>query len=98
MKFFYGLVLGILATLVGTILYLGLGGGELLLKLSPTFHEMKTRLEVLGRAEEQRLELARKLELLEQKFSGLAERFEALRRSAESRGTSQEAPPEGPNP
>jgi hypothetical protein len=75
MRFLYGLILGILGAVIAAILYLAVGGGEYLLVLSPTYHQMKTRLEVLEKAEAQRDQLAQKLEALETKFQDLARRF-----------------------
>jgi len=86
MRFVYGVILGFLATVVGVILYLALGGGEYLLVLSPTYHGMKSRLEVLEKAEQQRDELARRLAELERRFQELARRFEDVTTMARPSG------------
>jgi hypothetical protein len=89
MRFLYGLILGLMSAVIGAILYLALAGGEYLLVLSPAYHEMKTQLAVLERADRHREELAKKLEVLEGRFQDLSRRFEHLRSAAEE-------PPEAP--
>ncbi|MGH7856195.1 MAG: hypothetical protein ACREQY_02620 [Candidatus Binatia bacterium] len=95
MRFLYGLILGVLGTVIGVILYLALGGGEYLLVLSPTHHQMKTRLEVLQKVEEQRDQLAQKLETLEGRFQELARRFAEIQTPAREgeRPAAESAPP-----
>ena len=78
MRFIYGLILGILATLIGSILYLAIGGGEYLLVLSPKYHEMRSSIDSLQKAEQQRDQLAGKLDALEKKFNELAQRYSEL--------------------
>lgn len=90
MRFLYGLIFGFLATLVAAILYLAIGGGDYLLVLSPKYHEMRTSIESLQKAEQQRDHLASKLDMLEKRFNDLAERYAQLQNAA--RG---DAPPPG---
>lgn len=79
MRFLYGVILGVLASLIGAILYLALAGGEYLLILSPQYQEMKSRLAALEKAEAQRDELASRLQDLERRFTDLGQRLTALR-------------------
>ncbi len=78
MRFLYGLIFGVLATLIASILYLAIGGGDYLLVLSPKYHEMKTSIDMLQKAEQQRDQLAGKLDGLEKKFNELAQRYAEL--------------------
>lgn len=82
MRFLYGLILGILASLIAAILYLALAGGEYLLILSPRYQEMRSRLLTLEKAEAQRDQLADRLRDLERRFTELSARFSGI--SAES--------------
>jgi hypothetical protein len=79
MRFLYGVILGVLASVIGAILYLALAGGEYLLILSPKYQEMKSRLAALEKAEAQRDELATRLQDLERRFTDLGQRLTALR-------------------
>jgi hypothetical protein len=102
MRFLYGLLLGILASLIAAILYLALGGGDVLLVLSPKYQEMKSRLDSLQKAAEQRDHLAGKLEDLETKFSDLTRRFSEMQAgrptaaATPAGGTSAAVPTEAP--
>jgi uncharacterized protein involved in exopolysaccharide biosynthesis len=78
MRFVYGLIFGILASVIAAILYLAFAGGDYLLALSPTYHEMRSRLGELEKAEQQRAILAVQLETLEGRFRDLVGRFETL--------------------
>ena len=78
MRFLYGVILGVLASVIGAILYLALAGGEYMLILSPKYQEMKSRLAALEKAEAQRDELASRLQDLERRFTDLGQRLTAL--------------------
>lgn len=78
MRFLYGLILGILASLIAAILYLALAGGEYLLILSPKYQEMRSRLLTLEKAEAQRDQLADRLRDLERRFTELSSRFAGI--------------------
>ena len=90
MRFLYGLILGIIASVIAAILYLAFAGGEYLLALSPKYHDMRSRIGELEKAEQQRALLAEKLGRLEERFRDLARRFESLRPPP---STGSEAPP-----
>lgn len=90
MRFVYGMIFGVLVSVVSAILYLAFAGGEYLLALSPTWHEMRSRLGELEKAERHRAALAERLEKLDGRFRDLAQRFERLQPSA--------APPKEPAP
>lgn len=99
MRFLYGVILGVLASVIAAILYLALGGGEYLLVLSPTFHEMKSRIGELERAEKQRDQLTVRLEQLARALEDLERRFgEVSQRAGDHPATSPPAspPPEAP--
>lgn len=87
MRFLYGTIFGVLVTVVAAILYLAVAGGEYLLRLSPEYHDMKSRVANLEKADEQRDMLMKRLETLEEKFQSLRERFTNL---------SEQTPPEPP--
>lgn len=93
MRFLYGLLLGVMTTTVGAILYLAFLGGDYLLQLSPTYQEMRTRLGELERTEEHRRELVGRLESMNRKFAELAERFDTLRQNAPMATPEPEPPP-----
>lgn len=93
MRFLYGLILGILASLIAAILYLALAGGEYLLILSPTYQEMRSRLLTLEKAEAQRDQLADRLRDLERRFTELSSRFAGI---AEEPAPAPAPPPEMP--
>jgi hypothetical protein len=84
MRFLYGFILGILSAVIAAILYLALGGGDYLLVLSPTYHEMKSSIDSLQRAAQQRDQLAGKLDDLEKRFSDLSRRFAELHAASKS--------------
>jgi hypothetical protein len=92
MRFLYGVILGILASVIGAILYLALAGGEYLLILSPKYQEMKSRLTALEKAESQRDELADRLQDLERRFTDLGQRLTELRGGAPAPGSVAEPP------
>ena len=79
MRFLYGVILGILASVIGAILYLAIVGGEYLLILSPKYQELKSRVAALEKAEEQRDQLAARLQDLERRFTDLGQRLTELR-------------------
>lgn len=92
MRFLYGLILGIITSVIAAILYLAFAGGDYLLVLSPKYHDMRSRLGELEKAEQQRAQLAEKLGKLEERFRDLARRFESLHASPPA---GMEAPPAG---
>ena len=106
MRFLYGVILGVLASVISSILYLALAGGEYLLILSPRYQELRSRVVALERAEEQRDQLADRLQELERRFTDLSQRFTEMRGgtngASESHGTdsltTQEAPAATPSP
>lgn len=97
MRFVYGFIAGLLVCVIGAILYLALGGGEMLLVLSPQYHEMKSKISALEKAEQQRDQLASKLEDLEKRFGELSQRFTDLqstaRREAAGTGAAESSAP-----
>jgi hypothetical protein len=78
MRFIYGTILGMLATVIGAILYLAFAGGDYLLALSPKYHDLASRIENCSKAEAQRDQLAQRLESLEASFEALTRRFNEL--------------------
>ena len=86
MRFLYGVILGILASVIGAILYLALAGGEYLLILSPKYQELKSRVAALEKAEDQRDQLAARLQDLERRFTDLGQRLTELRGGAPAIG------------
>jgi hypothetical protein len=105
MRFLYGLVLGVLGSLIAAILYLALAGGDVLLVLSPKYQDMRSRLASAEKAAEQRDHLAEKLETLESKFNDLTRRFTEMQAArpavptpaaAATAGAPPEAPEGGP--
>jgi hypothetical protein len=89
MRFLYGLILGVLLTMIGSILYLALAGGEYLLALSPRYQEMRTKLEPCEKVAAQRDMLTDRLNDLEKQFTELSSRFSSLG----NRATGEEAAP-----
>ena len=98
MRFLNGVILGILACVIGAILYLALAGGEYLLILSPKYQEMKSRLASLERAEAQRDELATRLQDLERRFTDLGQRLTELRGGGAPAAPPITAPEPAPEP
>jgi hypothetical protein len=94
MRFLYGLILGILASVIAAILYLALVGGEYLLILSPKYQEMRSRLIALEKAEAQRDQLADRLRDLERRFTELSARFSGIADET----SEPPAPPPVPSP
>lgn len=82
MRFLYGVILGVLASVISSILYLALAGGEYLLILSPRYQELRSRVVALEKAEEQRDQLADRLQELERRFTDLSQRFTEMRGGA----------------
>ena len=64
MRFVYGFILGVLASVISAILYLAFAGGEYLLQLSPHYHEMVSSISSLKEAKEQRDQLTARLDAL----------------------------------
>ena len=95
MRFLYGVILGILASVIGAILYLALVGGEYLLILSPKYQEMKSRLASLEKAEAQRDALAGRLQDLERRFTDLGQRLTELHGGAPPAPAIAPEPPAG---
>jgi hypothetical protein len=79
MRFIYGMVLGVMASVIGAILYLAFADGQYLLQLSPRYHEMRSTIAGLQEAKEQRDELAARLEKLTGSLDDLTRRFNELR-------------------
>jgi uncharacterized phage infection (PIP) family protein YhgE len=78
MRFVYGLILGVLASVISAILYLAFSGGEYLLQLSPRYHEMVSTIASLKDAKDQRDQLAARLDALADGFDQLTRRFNEL--------------------
>ena len=93
MRFLYGLIFGVMLTTVGAILYLAFTGGEYLLQLSPAYQEMRGRLVDLERVDDQRAELAGRLDMMAERFSDLSRRFEVMQAEMHApQGTSAPEP------
>jgi hypothetical protein len=78
MRFVYGFILGVLASVISAILYLAFAGGEYLLQLSPHYHEMVSSIASLKEAKEQRDQLTARLDALAEGFDQLTRRFNEL--------------------
>jgi hypothetical protein len=78
MRFVYGFILGVLASVISAILYLAFAGGEYLLQLSPHYHEMVSSIASLKEAKEQRDQLTVRLDALADGFDQLTRRFNEL--------------------
>ena len=90
MRFIYGFVIGVLITVVSAILYLAFSSGEYLLQLSPHYHEMTSEIASLRDAEQQRDQLATRLQTLASGFEQLTRRFNELQeatRASAGRGS-----------
>ncbi|MET0152768.1 MAG: hypothetical protein ABW298_09200 [Candidatus Binatia bacterium] len=104
MRFVYGFILGVLASVISAVLYLAFAGGEYLLQLSPHYHEMVSTIGSLKEAREQRDQLSARLDALADGFDQLTRRFNELqeatseptRRSRGLQGGAASAVPEGP--
>jgi hypothetical protein len=79
MRFIYGLVFGVMASVIGAILYLAFADGQYLLQLSPRYHEMQSTIAGLNEAKQQRDQLAGRLETLTAALEDLTRRFNELR-------------------
>ena len=79
MRFIYGLLFGVLASVIGAILYLAFADGQYLLQLSPRYHEMQSTIAGLKEAKEQRDQLTDRLEMLAGSLDDLTRRFNELR-------------------
>lgn len=79
MRFIYGLVFGVMASVIGAILYLAFADGQYLLQLSPRYHEMQSTIAGLKEAKQQRDQLADRLEKLSGSLDDLTRRFNELR-------------------
>ncbi len=97
MRFLYGVLLGVLVTVIAAILYIAFAGGDYLLLLSPKYHEMQSQVLSLQKAEEQRDQLAKRLESLELNFDSLTRRFNELQ-GAGREPRPGEAPGPAPSP
>ena len=100
-RFVYGFILGVLATVIAAILYLAFAGGEYLLQLSPRYHDMASNLTSMKETKEQRDQLAVRLDALADGFDQLTRRFNELRETREAARrppTEPEAPPQAPAP
>jgi hypothetical protein len=82
MRFVYGFILGVLASVISAILYLAFAGGEYLLQLSPRYHEMVSTIASLKEAKEQRDQLSVRLDALADGFDQLTRRFNELQDAA----------------
>jgi uncharacterized phage infection (PIP) family protein YhgE len=82
MRFVYGFILGVLASVISAILYLAFAGGEYLLQLSPHYHEMVSTIASLKEAREQRDQLSARLDALADGFDQLTRRFNELQDAA----------------
>jgi hypothetical protein len=82
MRFVYGFILGVLASVISAILYLAFAGGEYLLQLSPHYHEMVSTIASLKEAKEQRDQLSARLDALADGFDQLTRRFNELQEAA----------------
>src|SRR5262245_55312898 len=90
MRFVYGFILGVLASVIAAILYLAFAGGEYLLQLSPHYHDMVSSIAALKEAKEQRDQLTARLDALADGFDQLTRRFNELQE------TTREPLPHGP--
>ena len=79
MRFIYGTLFGVMASVIAAILYLAFADGQYLLQLAPRFHEMQSTIGTLKEAKEQRDQLADRLELLAGSLDELTQRFNELR-------------------
>jgi len=79
MRFIYGMLFGVMASVIGAILYLAFADGQYLLQLSPRYHEMQSTIGGLKEAKEQRDQLADRLERLAGSLDELTRRFNELR-------------------
>jgi hypothetical protein len=96
MRFIYGFIMGVLATVIAAILYLAFGNGDYLLQLSPQYHEMTSTIASLKEAKEQRDQLAARLDTLTNGFEQLTRRFNDLQeatREPAHRGAAVEPTP-----
>ncbi len=78
MRFIYGFIMGVLATVITAILYLAFANGDYLLQLSPHYHEMTSTIASLKEAKEQRDQLVARLDTLANGFEQLTRRFNDL--------------------
>ena len=79
MRFIYGIILGVMASVIGAILYLAFADGAYLLQLSPRYHDMQSTIAALSEAKMQRDQLTARLESLAGSFNDLSRRFNELR-------------------
>jgi len=96
MRFIYGFIMGVLATVISAILYLAFANGDYLLQLSPHYHEMASTIASLKEAKEQRDQLATRLDTLTNGFEQLTRRFNELQdetRGRVRRGSGPQAEP-----
>lgn len=86
MRFVYGFILGVLASVIAAILYLAFAGGEYLLQLSPHYHDMVSSIASLKDAKEQRDQLTARLDALADGFDQLTRRFNELQETTREPG------------
>ena len=86
MRFVYGFILGVLASVIAAILYLAFAGGEYLLQLSPHYHDMVSSIASLKDAKEQRDLLTARLDALADGFDQLTRRFNELQETTREPG------------
>jgi len=86
MRFVYGFVLGVLASVIAAILYLAFAGGEYLLQLSPHYHDLVSSIASLKDAKEQRDQLTARLDALADGFDQLTRRFNELQETTREGG------------
>jgi hypothetical protein len=98
MRFIYGFMLGVLASVIAAILYLAFGGGGYLLELSPRYHDMAATITALKEAKEQRDQLAARLETLAGAFDALTRRFNDLQEPGRHSAEPPAAPEKPPEP
>jgi hypothetical protein len=94
MRFIYGVLFGVLTSVIGAILYLAFADGQYLLQLSPRYHEMVSTIGGLTEAKEQRDQLTDRLELLAGSLDELTRRFNELRETGCGAATAH--PPSSP--
>jgi hypothetical protein len=92
MRFIYGIVFGVMASVIGAILYLAFADGQYLLQLSPRYHEMRSTIAGLQEAKQQRDELAARLEKLTASLDDLTRRFNELRETGCGTATTRPGP------
>ena len=98
MRFIYGFIMGVLATVISAILYLAFANGDYLLQLSPQYHEMTSTIVSLKEAKQQRDQLAARLDTLTNGFEALTRRFNDLQEAAKEPSRRSPGPQAEPAP